>query len=192
MIPRVRPIIVSASSVAALTLAASSIAHAQARELPIVYWQHTTWTGRAGPPVAGSHLLLGSPDGYLWLSAERSLLRFDGVRFTVLDSADTPALRSNEPGDFVPVFVDRAGVMWISGPGGARITYKDGQFEHAFRLEAGASGPVGEDDRGLIWMSARGPQRFENGRMSPISLPAAVPTTDIWSVRSAIDGGLWI
>jgi hypothetical protein len=64
------------------------------------------WTGREGPPVPGAYQLLGSPDGYLWLSAEQSLLRFDGIRFTVLDSTNTPALRSDRPGEFVPTFVD--------------------------------------------------------------------------------------
>jgi ligand-binding sensor domain-containing protein len=110
----------------------------------------------------------------------------------VLDSVNTPELRPKESGEFAPIFLDRTGTMWISGPGGARITYRDGRFHDELTLPSGASGPVAEDDRGLIWMSGRRPHRFENGQLSPIPLPAAVPAADLWSVLSDSGGGLWI
>src|SRR5688572_13206145 len=76
---------------AILVFATSSLADAQVSELPLSQWQHTKWTGQAGPPVPGSHSLLGSSDGYIWLAAMNSILRFDGVRFTIMDSTTTPA-----------------------------------------------------------------------------------------------------
>ena len=34
-------------------------------------------------------------DGYLWLGTYTGLMRFDGVRVTVFDSANTPGLRNS-------------------------------------------------------------------------------------------------
>ena len=36
--------------------------------------------------------LARTPDGYLWLGTAEGLVRFDGVRFTVFDVGNTPAL----------------------------------------------------------------------------------------------------
>lgn len=179
-------------SVAALILATSGLANAQVRELPLAQWQHTMWTGAAGPPVPGSYHLTRSSDGYLWLAAENCLLRFDGMRFTVFDGVTTQVLRPGVPGEFSPWWLDRHGAMWIEGPDGTRLTYKDGKFREELRLDVNASGPLGEDERGLLFLSQGRPAYLEQGRLVPVPLPATVPVADIWNVMSDTGGGIWI
>ena len=113
----------------------SRTATAQSADLPLRHLQHTAWTGDNGPPT-GVHVLGRSRDGYLWLSALNSLLRFDGVRFAVLDSTASPALASRVSGLFIPISVDRDGVLWIARPDHAIIAYGNGSFRIVKRLGA--------------------------------------------------------
>ena len=53
------------------------------------------WTVADGLPVDSINSMLQSKDGYLWLATFDGLVRFDGVRFTVVGAADLAALPSN-------------------------------------------------------------------------------------------------
>ena len=94
----------------------------------MTHLHHTTWGQREGLPVSGVFKIERSPDGHLWLGSTVGLLRFDGVRFTVLDGATTPALRSKVPGEMRLLLEDREGVFWINRPDGALGQYRDGVF----------------------------------------------------------------
>jgi signal transduction histidine kinase/ligand-binding sensor domain-containing protein len=155
-------------------------------------WHHTAWTGESGPPIAGEHLMQRSPDGYLWLSAPNSLIRFDGMRFTVIDGSTTPALRTSLPGEFVPALMDSAGVMWIRGPGGTLVTYLKGRFERVRAGREGGSGILGQDARGLLWLSSGRLSRIKDAALVPPDLPGGVPDTGVFGVVRDTGAGLWI
>ena len=55
----------------------------------------TRWTTENGLPQNSVAAIVQTPDGYLWLGTFGGLVRFDGVKFTVFSSVNTPALRSN-------------------------------------------------------------------------------------------------
>ena len=46
---------------------------------------HDTWTSQNGLPGEAVYQILQSPDGYLWLRTSAGLVRFDGVRFVLMD-----------------------------------------------------------------------------------------------------------
>ena len=50
------------------------------------------WTAADGLPVISLVDLAQTPDGYLWISTSDGLVRFDGVRFTVYRTSNTPGL----------------------------------------------------------------------------------------------------
>ena len=54
-----------------------------------------TWHTEAGLPQATVHAIAQTRDGFIWLATDGGLVRFDGYRFTVLDSENTAALTSN-------------------------------------------------------------------------------------------------
>src|SRR5882762_3347513 len=55
---------------------------------------HDVWTTENGLPQNDVELLQ-TRDGYIWLATNGGLVRFDGIRFTVFDTGNTPELRSN-------------------------------------------------------------------------------------------------
>ena len=48
-------------------------------------YAHNTWTAEDGLPGEAVYQILQSPDGYLWLRTSAGLVRFDGVRFVLVD-----------------------------------------------------------------------------------------------------------
>ena len=85
---------------------------------------HDVWQREQGLPNNTIHAILQTQDGYLWLATEEGLVRFDGVRFKVFDTQNTPEIASNQ---IQFLFEDKEGVLWI-GTAGGLTRYKDQQF----------------------------------------------------------------
>ncbi len=69
------------------------------------------WRTEDGLPQNSILSLAQTPDGYLWAGTQEGLVRFDGVRFTTFDKANTPALKDNL---VRRLEVDGAGTLWIA------------------------------------------------------------------------------
>ena len=82
------------------------------------------WQREQGLPNNTIHSILQTGDGYLWLATEEGLVRFDGVRFKVFDTQNTPELASNQ---IRVLFEDREGELWI-GTSAGLTRYKNQQF----------------------------------------------------------------
>ena len=65
-----------------------------------------TWTTDNGLPQNSVTALTQTPDGYIWLTTQEGLVRFDGVRFTVFNRSNTPAITNNRMSG---AFADRGG-----------------------------------------------------------------------------------
>jgi len=92
-------------------LAAMSLA-AQNSERPAASgeWLIKTWEVESGLPENSATAMVQSADGYLWFGTFRGLVRFDGVKFTVFDSVNTPQLPSDS---IVNLHHDQRGRLWV-------------------------------------------------------------------------------
>jgi ligand-binding sensor domain-containing protein len=52
---------------------------------PLTEYTHTVWTHKEGLPSAFIYSLAQTEDGYLWLATTDGLVRFDGVRFSMIE-----------------------------------------------------------------------------------------------------------
>jgi ligand-binding sensor domain-containing protein len=93
-----------------------------------------------------------TPDGYLWFGTYSGLARFDGERFQVFDSANTPELPHRR---INCLFEDARGTLWIGQETGTLTRYKNGRFEAVSLRPETARNPIigiGSDERGELWV----------------------------------------
>jgi signal transduction histidine kinase/ligand-binding sensor domain-containing protein len=84
-----------------------------------------TWQVEQGLPQNKVTAMTQTRDGYLWVGTYSGLARFGGVRFTVFDEKNTPAMRSSR---VTALFESDDGTLWIGHENGAVTTSKDGKF----------------------------------------------------------------
>jgi ligand-binding sensor domain-containing protein len=107
----------------------------------------TRWTSEEGLPQNTITAIVQTRDGYIWLGTFGGLARFDGARFTIFNSANTPQLRSNR---ITALLEDREGSLWIGAETGEIARYRRGEFSSW----PGAGGTIMsfyQDRTGLIW-----------------------------------------
>src|SRR5437899_4549364 len=118
----------------------------------ITQYIHEAWGIEGGLPQTTVTAIAQTTEGYLWLATEEGLVRFDGVRFTVFDKENTPALHSN---NIQALVADRLGNLWIGSRGGGLIRLKDGEFS-TYTSKDGLSNEVilslFEDSKGNLWI----------------------------------------
>jgi signal transduction histidine kinase/ligand-binding sensor domain-containing protein len=185
--PRVRPVLL-----ALVLVLHPRRAPAQSAELPLAHWQHTAWIGDSSlPPLAGEGMV-PSNDGFLWLGAPRGLVRFDGARFTLFDSTSVPALKGATGCCHVPMQLDSSGTMWVLGPDGLVLSYRDGKFRVEMPAGSGRDGLVMKDRLGRLWGSHGRLEIIRNGQWEKAPLPAGVPDTGMIGLEPDSGNGIWI
>lgn len=131
-------------------------------------------------PQNSVHRLAQTPDGYLWFSTYEGLVRFDGVRFTVFDTRNTPELKSNSVG---PICVGLDGTLWAVSSTGL-LSYQNHRFT-SYTTDDGLPHKVTQDvytaRDGSIWVNTFGGYAvIRNGKIS--SFPGSIDVLNRHSV----------
>ena len=88
------------------------------------------WTSDDDLPDNSVTAITQTPDGYLWIGTYNGLARFDGVRFTNFDPANTPALKHARVNR---LFTDAQGTLWINTFDGSMTSFRNGVFTHEWQ-----------------------------------------------------------
>lgn len=124
-----------------------------------------SWQTDQGLPQNSVISMTQSHDGYLWLATFNGLVRFDGVRFTVFNSHNTPALDSSR---IIRVWEDNSRCLWVGTESGGLIRREKGVFQRlqppgpSTQLNAFCNGAAS----GEVWITLIDGRllRFRNGR----------------------------
>jgi signal transduction histidine kinase/ligand-binding sensor domain-containing protein len=154
---------------------------------------HDVWDARRGFPGGAIHSIAGTPDGYLWIGAERGLVRFDGMNFVLFDRNGTPALPQSP---MVQLAVSSGGDLWIRTQEFNPIRLHGGKFETVplsrYGVQQPATALVSLQDGDLLLPSlANNAFRFGKTGLSDVRLYIAQPNVLVADAASA-PGGLWL
>lgn len=168
-------------------------------KLPSQYL-YDTWTSESGtptlPPDISPVSIAQTRDGYIWIATASGLLRFDGARFVLLDTSNTPTLRGN---DIKALYAAPDGALWIGTGGNGLIRYWQGAFTQIISETSEQFSfvrSVYQDVRGMVWVgTVNGLVRLQESASGEVSTPEFVrdfPALEISAITEDRDHSIWI
>jgi len=158
---------------------------------PLTSFQRQNWQTESGLPQNTVHAITQTHDGYLWLATEGGLVRFDGLKFTVFDSQNTPALHSN---NIRALLEDKQQALWIGTADGLTVFLPNGAsvFTREQGLPNNSIWSIDQDAAGhLSVLTASGLAEYRNGRFASREIKENVESTSGAMLHDR-QGGLWI
>lgn len=153
-----------------------------------------TWTEQHGLPPSAVIAALRTRDGYVWLSTEAGVARFDGVGFVPVTDIGVPGLRVPAAYAFLE---DRAGAVWIATSSAGLLRWRAGRWT-VYGLAAGLPterlSSLFEDRTGHLWVGTRGGgvARFAEGRFTSFRAAGGLPSDDVFAVTGDDRGNVWV
>jgi len=131
-------------------------------------YQFDGWNTDNGLPQNLVKAILQTSDGYLWLTTSDGLVRFDGVRFTIFQRANSDGLTSTR---LTTLVEDHLGNLWIGSEDRGLFKYRDGRFTN-YTTADGLSDYLirafGEDTANNLWvLTMKGMDQWKDGRFIP-------------------------
>jgi signal transduction histidine kinase/ligand-binding sensor domain-containing protein len=137
-------------------------------------YRFDTWTTDDGLPQNCINDILQTSDGYLWMTTFDGLVRYDGVRFRVFNSGNTPGIRSSR---FLTLFEDSDRNLWITTDEVGVTLYRNGDFITYTTADGLPHRRVGvrEDSKGIVIKTELGLLRWKNGKFFPYDSNDGLP-----------------
>lgn len=157
------------------------------------------WATEQGLPINTVQTIHQARDGVLWVGTASGLVRFDGVRFSVVESLVAPDLASRAIFGFME---DSEGALWIGYSRGV-ARYHNGRFElivDSTVLQSRRAWAFAEAADGSVWIAtengllrwARGINAGKGGITKHYKVADGLPTDRLRALTFDRDGVLWI
>jgi len=154
---------------------------------------HDQWGAGQGFPGGAVYTIAQTPDGYLWIGAEKGLVRFDGLNFRLFNHANTPAFPA---GPVLGLTADPEGNLWIRLQSPGLLLYRDGTFRNALpdavQQESGVTAMCSGRNGEVLMTRPSGTLRYSGGKLVAFSFPAERPNPLVISIAETTDGKVWM
>jgi signal transduction histidine kinase/ligand-binding sensor domain-containing protein len=144
----------------------------------------------AGLPQNSITGLRQTRDGYIWLTTNDGLARFDGLHFTVFNKSNSAEFTTNR---LMGAFEDRSARLWFQGEDGSILFYKEGRFTLALKpneITTFVRSPFFDDKLGGVIFSANyKTYRYQGGTF--VLFPIGGLSGDSVLILADREGGLW-
>jgi signal transduction histidine kinase/ligand-binding sensor domain-containing protein len=152
------------------------------------------WSAESGFPGGPVNAIAQTSDGYLWIAAEKGLVRFDGLTFRLIDAgAGTGA------GPAVLGVAGAAdGSVWARLRGIGLVRSHSGRLDNLLVDQRAPRSVItamtrGRDGGMLLATLAHGAQWYRAGRFEPVTVPGMLPSSSfVISIVEATDGAIWL
>jgi signal transduction histidine kinase/ligand-binding sensor domain-containing protein len=152
------------------------------------------WDVASGFPGGPIYAIAQTSDGYLWIGAEKGLVRFDGVAFRLFDpGSDVGASRAT-----LGVVAAPDGGLWARVRGAALLRYHAGVFQNILPDLGPPESVVsallrGREDTILLATLGRGALAYRRGQFAAIATPRMLPSSSfVISMAEAPNGDVWL
>lgn len=150
------------------------------------------WTTEDGLPTNSLLHIHQDHKGYLWITGYSGLLRFDGVKFTLFNNANTEVFNSNVIRNIAE---DSNGRLWLTTQGSGLVCFENGTFisyadaQNLMHLYRGIL--VDKQDR--IWAASpeAGWFYFENGKFHFIEYEKSLKNIEVRAIVQGKNGAIW-
>jgi ligand-binding sensor domain-containing protein/signal transduction histidine kinase len=155
---------------------------------------HETYNTENGLPQSSVSAIIQSRDGYLWFATQEGVVRFDGLKMTVIDRNNTPELAFN---NIAGLAEDHNGGVWIFPAGRSGLTrYKDGKFK-AFTTHDGlanmAKNSGALDSTGNLWVTTNsGVSKFEGEKFITFTRKDGLASDTAFTIYCDPEGSVWV
>jgi signal transduction histidine kinase/ligand-binding sensor domain-containing protein len=150
------------------------------------------WTVDDGWQPSSVTAIVQSRDGYLWLGTYNGLVRFDGVRFRLFDSSNTPGLSNSR---VTSLYEDANEGLWIGHETGELTRLSGGEFmpvKLASNWPGGAIEAISADEHDDLWLVNDNGLLFRLRDGHITQSPGGGSATRKASLSRAENGQLWI
>jgi signal transduction histidine kinase/ligand-binding sensor domain-containing protein len=154
---------------------------------------HDRWEGDRGFPGGSVHRIVQSSDGYLWIGADKGLVRFDGLTFRLIPG--------NAPGgqnqSVLGIVTEPGGGLWAQLRTTDLVRYDSTRFIDMPQSLA-AIGPAvtaltrGIDGALILATVDHGIVRYRAGRLDTIAPRRSLPSSFVIAIAQMPDGDLWL
>ncbi len=154
------------------------------------YFNLRMWETAEGILPTSVRSITQTRDGYVWLAAQDSIVRFDGTRAVSFSQRNTGVLQN--PLRSLESFVDQSGRLWCSTADGKLYAFQNGQWREFTEAQGWSAAPASgfsESPEGKLIFSA-GPKlfTFADEKFTEIALPFA---SGAFRAVFSRDGTLW-
>ncbi|MBI4660046.1 MAG: hypothetical protein HY735_14495 [Verrucomicrobia bacterium] len=174
-----------------ITHAGERVSSTSALDAHAPKFEIATWKTEQGLPQNRVECLLQTRDGYLWVGTGSGLARFDGVRFTTYNRANTGAFRSEA---CKALAEDSEGNLWVGTKGGL-LMRRPGRFIPFTTAEGLCHDEVSAltvcQESGVWIGTGGGVSLFIKGRFTNY-INHSLKHKHVYSLCEDRDGALWV